>query len=398
MPNKTLSRALLPDSLFGSSKHLSSSIWELAVAGWALAVWLWVAGWLIAALSVSFKYGISYLSTYPLFFFVGLPVTVLAVTAVARLRKHRANDLSLTLLGVALGLFALLGALGIVVGVIGIFVSLTLSGGDTIFTFLVQHVGIVVLGAALIVWALGELAVLSKAAPEGTGSVAVTAGNSRVVLTWLVPKPLQERAELASTWELSVLGLMLTVWLFAIGALSQSFLGDLGTANYVLVVGGPVGVALITAIARLRAPQTSDLGRFCIDGALLLALLLGPLLILLCVVDFFKILDQHGFGTVVGLLVGLAAALVMAVLTMAWALGELGALRGVLPGTLVVTEVAIPATVSGPTTTTPPGGAPLVTPPPPPPPPSPPSAQPTATNVLPTVPPPIVPPAEAPEA
>lgn len=321
MQDKTLSRVLVPDLALTSYRPALSSTWELAIAGWAVALWLVVIGALVVSLSAGFQAGIDSAFNNVDILFVGGAATVITATAVARLRRKPAAG-ALNMLTIGLALFALLGALGVVLGAIGFFVAFWAHGGSTVFYLVVQHLGGIVLGITAIVWALGELANLSRPDP-GTPAARVYAK------VWGAPA--RTKRQLASNWEIVVAGWMVASWLYTIAAFTQGAVPDLGAAITVLLLGGPIGVGAITLVARFR-PATGPTGAFCRDLALLLGAALGVALVVVGIIDLVKSFGLVGAGTVAGFFLWSVAGIVMGVLTFAWAFGEIAVLRNILPG------------------------------------------------------------------
>jgi hypothetical protein len=132
------------------------------VAGWAVSLCLLIASGLIADLSSGFKGGIDAAFSNVGGIFIGGMVTVVVVTLVVRLRAAQSEPLSLMLFSVAFALFVLIGALAIVLGIIGFFVAFTDSGVSAIVDSLFQHVAGFVLGVTVIIWSIGEAAALGR--------------------------------------------------------------------------------------------------------------------------------------------------------------------------------------------------------------------------------------------
>jgi len=355
VPNKTLSRVVLPDAVLNFSRPGWPIAWGVAVAGWAVSVCLLIASSLIVDLSSGVKGGIDGAFTNVPAIFVGGMVTVVVVTFILRLRAARSDKLTVMLFSLALGLFALIGAVAVVLGVIGLFVALTDSGLDNILLSLFQHLGGLVLGAVLILWSFGEWAVLSRVTPAALTGVAIVDGKVAGLqdFSQVIPPSITGRKELKSTWEIAVAGFMVAALLFAVGAITEGIVTDVAVALPMLLLGGPVAVAVVTYVARLRNPDSGPLGRACIDLAVLLALALG--LIVFAVICFLKALSYNGFGNVVGGLVWGVSAGVMGALIVVWSMVELAVLRGLaggptitMAGVIVEVAAAPPVASSGP--------------------------------------------------
>ena len=361
MPTKDISKVLVPDAVLNLYKPALTSAWGIAVAGWALAICLYIAGSIVIGLSYSLKYTINAAFASTDAIFIGGVVTVVAVTAVVRLGGPSANGLSHTLIGSALVLFALLGAVAIVFGVLGIFVAFDDHGFSGIFEALVSHVAGIVLGLVAIIWSYGEIAALSKSA-KAQGEPGSKG------LDKLVPSAILGRPELASSWELVLVGWMVAIWLYSIAALPAAPTSDLGAALSVLIAGGPAGIVAITIVARVRAAQRSDLAHLSLDAALVLTIPLGLVLIVFSIIAFFKAFSYSPFGVVIGSWGLCAAGLVLGVITVAWAFGEIAVLRNFTPGQ----TFAAPGGVQG--------SSPIAPSPIPPPPPPPPTVAPPTTD------------------
>lgn len=380
MPTKVISKVVVPDVVLNAYKPVLSSGWEIGVAGWAVAIWLWVVAGFIANLPFGLKGDIDEAFSNLVPIFVGGSVTLVVVTMLVRFRAPKATALSEALLGSALALFLLLGVASIVLGVIGLFVAFTESGASAIFTSLMEHVAGIVLGLVLIVWSLGEMAALSRSAPPSSGLKG---------LDKLVPSGVLNRSELSNSWEFVALGWMVAVWVYSVGNFSDGTSADLGVALFVLVVGGPLAVLAITLTARMRgASQGGELGRWCLDAALVLAVALGVLIIVFGVIDFFKAFTYSGVDTVVAALIGAVAGIVLGALTIIWSLGEIAMVRDLVPGQ----TFAVPGAVPGTSTMAPP---PPPAPASPAPAPAPPPVTAPTTESFPVVPPPPSPPAES---
>jgi hypothetical protein len=355
VPDKTVSRAVVPDVLLSSYRPALTGSWELAVAGWAVAIGLVKIGGLVASFAAGFQSGMDGAFTGVAFSFIGGAATVLAVTAVARLRRPQLGGAAVSLLSLGLALFGFWGALTVVVALVGLVTSFGAGGGGgTVFYLVMQHIGGAVLGVVVMVWAAGEVAHLSRPEP-GTPAAEIYAK------VWSAPG--QVKAKLADSWELAVLGYVVAMWLFTIASFSQGAMAELGAFSIVLTEGGPVGVAAVTIVARLRWRATNNLGRFCIDLALLLATALGAVLVVVSIIDIFKSFGMTGADVVIGALMWSLAGLVMGVLTVVWGTGEIAVLRDVVPAaTVTLAEAAGAAPGFGGNPLTPPAGT-VVAPP-----------------------------------
>lgn len=345
MPDKTLSKVVVPDVILNSYRPLLARTWDLAIAGWAVALWVYCIGSLIIRISFSFKYGITFSFSNVPVILLGTAVTIVAATAVSR-RRDGAGTSGGPLLGSAFVLFAGLGALAIVVGVIGFFVSFSLPASK--LATAVQNLAGVIMGLVVIIWALGEMASRPKAtagAKGGKGLEGLVEGFEGTNLEGLVPTALSSRKETASSWEIVALGWVVAVWVYGLDALfSQAASTAEHAALGLLVLGGPIAVFGLTVAVRLRAAQSNPMGRFCLDLAMLLASAFGPTLAVVGVIEFIHAFTINGFGNVVGTLVESVAAVLIGLLILLWGLGEIGFIRNLGAAT---TATVVPAWGAG---------------------------------------------------
>jgi hypothetical protein len=160
MVDKGLSR-FIPSQVHEAHRPLLSCGWEMAALSYMVAVWLSFIGSLVLGFSISFHAGVSGLFLGSSLLFIGAPVTVVALTLVARWHGPNTDHLGRQLLDAALTLFLLLGALLIVIGIIGFFAAFTDSGIGTIVDDLLLHLADIAIGVLAVVWALGEIAALN---------------------------------------------------------------------------------------------------------------------------------------------------------------------------------------------------------------------------------------------
>lgn len=364
MAQKNLSQVVVPDSVLNSYKPALSRSWDLAVAGWAVAIWLFTVGSFISNLSIfPFKYAVvqSFVSA-PIIFGVGA-LTVVVSTAVARFRGNWGDGGDSPLLSSAFVLYALYGALAIVLAILGLIFSFTVAGGSNKLFFLVQNISGIILGAVVIVWALGELKALNASGPAPAGGPAAL-GQIESRLEGMVPAQAMSRPELARSWELVVMGWAVGVCVYAVSTLfTESVVPLLAGTVATLLLAAPVSVVAITAVVRLRGPFADANGRFAIDLAILLTVILAPVLAVLSVLALFKSFSGSA-GTVIGNLLGVVTGLVMAVLLLVWSLGELAVLRrsGASSTAAVVTTTTTTASVPTATTTPAPSAEPPAAP------------------------------------
>jgi hypothetical protein len=343
---KNLSQVVVPESVLNSYKPALSRSWDLAVAGWAVAIWLFTIGSFIENLAIyPFKYAVvqSFISA-PIIFGVGA-LTVVVTTAVARFRGNWGDGGDSPLLSSGFVLYALYGALAVALGVVGFIFSFTVDGGSNKLFFLVQNVSGVILGGVVIVWALGELKALNASGPAVPGGPAAL-GQIETRLEGMVPAQAMSRPELARSWELVVMGWAVGVCVYAVSTLfTESAVPLLAGTVATLLLAAPISVVAVTAVVRLRGPFADSNGRFAIDLAILLTVILAPVLAVLSVIAFFKSFSGSA-GTVIANLLGVATGLVMAVLLLVWALGELAVLRR--SGTSSTAAVVTPAPTATP--------------------------------------------------
>jgi hypothetical protein len=207
-------------------------------------------------------------------------------------------------------------------------------------------------------------------------------------LSRFIPTQVQDthRSFAAYAWELAALSYMVAVWLAVIAGLVLGFsisfhagVSGLFLDSPLLYVGAPVTVVILTLVARLHGPQTSELGRQLLDAALTLFFALGVLSILIGVIGFFDAFTDSGVALIVDDLLLHLADVAIGVVAIVWALGEIVALRSSSP---IETEKEPPGGPPAVATSAYPAAAPAT-------PPYAPPAPPTTT--LPVVPPPAAP-------
>jgi hypothetical protein len=159
--DKGLSR-FIPSQVHEAHRPLLSCGWEMAALSYMVAVWLGVIGSLVLGFSISFHAGLSGLFVGGSLLYIGAPLSVVALTLVARLHGPDATRLGRDLLDGALTLFFLLGALLVVIGIIGFFAAFTDSGFGVLIDDLLLHLADIAIGILAIVWALGEIATLKS--------------------------------------------------------------------------------------------------------------------------------------------------------------------------------------------------------------------------------------------
>jgi hypothetical protein len=171
MSDKGLSR-IIPTQVHHAHRPFAPSGWEIAALSYMAAVWLSVIGSLVLGFSISFHAGLGGLFLGSPLLFIGAPLTVVALTLVARLHGPQASHLGRQMMDAALTLFFLFGVLLIVIGIIGFFAAFTDNGFGPIIDDLFLHLADIAFGVLGIVWALGEIAALGNlpandAAPAG---------------------------------------------------------------------------------------------------------------------------------------------------------------------------------------------------------------------------------------
>jgi hypothetical protein len=184
MEDNGLSR-FIPSQVHEAHRPLLSCGWEMAALSYMVAVWLGVIGSLVLGFSISFHTGVSGLFLGSSLLYIGAPLSVVALTLVARLRGPHATRLGRELLDAALTLFFLLGALLVVIGIIGFFAAFTDSGFGPLIDDLLLHLADVAVGVLAIVWALGEIATL-KSSP-GPDVDASASPSEPLVATYVRP-------------------------------------------------------------------------------------------------------------------------------------------------------------------------------------------------------------------
>lgn len=109
MEDNGLSR-FIPSQVHEAHRPLLSCGWEMAALSYMVAVWLGVIGSLVLGFSISFHAGVAGLFLGSSLLYIGAPLSVVALTLVARLHGPHATRLGRELLDAALTLFFLLGA------------------------------------------------------------------------------------------------------------------------------------------------------------------------------------------------------------------------------------------------------------------------------------------------
>ena len=157
----------LPKSTTEVRDRTSAHGWELAAMGYAVAIWLYVIGYLIVALANlpgGFRHDLQTIFSHTLL--LAAPATVTAITLAAR-RRDRAEDSDADggwLLDGALTLCVPLGALFVLAGAVGFlaaFGDFSDSASGAFFDLLIHLAGIV-LGAVATIWALAEIAAMQQ--------------------------------------------------------------------------------------------------------------------------------------------------------------------------------------------------------------------------------------------
>ena len=161
MTDKGLSR-IIPTQVHHAHRPLAPSGWEIAALSYMVAVWLSVIGSLVLGFSISFHAGVGGLFLGSPLLFIGAPLTVVALTLVARLHGPQASHLGRQIMDAALTLFFLFGVLLIVIGIIGFFAAFTDNGFGAIIDDLFLHLADIAFGVLGIVWALSEIAALDR--------------------------------------------------------------------------------------------------------------------------------------------------------------------------------------------------------------------------------------------
>jgi hypothetical protein len=154
----------IPNQVHEAHRPLRSCGWEMAALSYMVAVWFGVIGSLVLGFSISLHAGVSSLFLGSSLLYISAPLSVVALTLVARLQGPHASRLGRELLDAALTLFFLLGALLVVIGIIGFFAAFTDNGFGPLIDDLFLHLADIAIGVLAIVWALGEIAML-KARP-----------------------------------------------------------------------------------------------------------------------------------------------------------------------------------------------------------------------------------------
>ena len=162
-------RAYLSQFLPKTSTRVRSTAhgWELAAFGYAVAIWLYVLGYLIVALANlpgGFRQDLEVVFSRNLL--LAAPATVTAITLAARRRDRPLDADGHWLIDAALSLAVPLGALFVLAGVVGFLAALGDFGTSASGTFydLLIHLAGIVLGAVASLWALSELAAMQPAA------------------------------------------------------------------------------------------------------------------------------------------------------------------------------------------------------------------------------------------
>ncbi|HTT90595.1 MAG TPA: hypothetical protein VMF65_13670 [Acidimicrobiales bacterium] len=186
MVDKGLSR-FIPSPVHEAHRPLLSCGWEMAALSYMVAVWLSFIGSLVLGFSISFHAGVSGLFLGSSLLFIGAPVTVVALTLVARLHGPNTDHLGRQLLDAALTLFFLLGALLIVIGIIGFFAAFTDSGIGTVVDDVLLHLADIAIGVLAVVWALGEIAALNHLPPLDETAPGSTVEEAEPVVAY--PRP-----------------------------------------------------------------------------------------------------------------------------------------------------------------------------------------------------------------
>ena len=156
---------LLPKTTIATRTGAGAHGWEMAAMGYAVAIWLYVLGYLIVALANlpgGFRQDLEVIFSRNLL--LAAPATVTAITLAARRRDRALDADGRWLIDAALTLAVPLGALFVLAGVVGFLAALgdfgtTASG--TLYDLLIHLAGIV-LGAVAGLWALSELAAMQQ--------------------------------------------------------------------------------------------------------------------------------------------------------------------------------------------------------------------------------------------
>jgi heme/copper-type cytochrome/quinol oxidase subunit 3 len=157
----------LPKNSLRTQPRARAHGWELAAFGYAIAIWLYVLGYLIVALANlpgGFRQDLEVVFSRALL--LAAPATVTAITLAARRRDRAVDDDGRWLIDAALTLTVPLGALFVLAGVVGFLAALGDFGTSASGTFydLLIHLAGIVLGAVASLWALSELANMQQPA------------------------------------------------------------------------------------------------------------------------------------------------------------------------------------------------------------------------------------------
>ena len=165
MVDKGLSR-IIPTQVHHVHRPFVASGWEIVALSYMVAVWLSVIGSLVLGFSISFHTGVVGLFLGSPLLFIGVPVTVVALTLVARLHGPQATSPGpgKHFMDAAHLFFLLLGVLSVVIGIIGFFAAFTDTGIGSLIDDLFLHLADIAFGVLGIVWALGEIATLGEPA------------------------------------------------------------------------------------------------------------------------------------------------------------------------------------------------------------------------------------------
>lgn len=137
--------------------------WQMAAAGYAVTIWLYVIGELIVSLAFmqgGFRNDLQEIFSRQLL--IAAPATVTAITLATRRNLAPDDETGRWYVDATLALCVPLGALMAIAGVIGFFAAFGDFGTSVSGTFyeLLIHLGGVVLGTVAARWALRELAAL----------------------------------------------------------------------------------------------------------------------------------------------------------------------------------------------------------------------------------------------
>ncbi len=157
----------LPKTSIASRTGANAHGWELAAIGYAIAIWLYVLGYLIVALanlSGGFRQDLEVIFSRNLL--LAAPATVTAITLAARRRDRALDEDGRWMIDAALALAVPLGALFVLSGVVGFLAALGdfgESASGTLYDLMIHLAG-VVLGAVASLWALAELNAMQQPA------------------------------------------------------------------------------------------------------------------------------------------------------------------------------------------------------------------------------------------